>query len=172
MIYFTSDLHISHNNIIKYCNRPYADVYTMDKALIENWNSVVTSEDTIYQLGDFTLGNNAEEYMKLLNGNIISIRGNHDRNKLCKNWIQRMDFEYDGYKFLLNHRPVYNDGTDDPYKDKETKISINLDQYSYILCGHVHEKWLTYQKNINVGVDVWNFKPVSIIEIIKLIKTL
>ena len=171
MIYFTSDTHWNHANIIKYCNRPFPDVHTMNKALTENWNSVVTPEDDIYQLGDFAFGNDPEKYMKFLNGNIISIRGNHDTDKACKKWIQKMEFEYGGYKFLLNHRPVYIPGTTDPFNDAD-RSNINLDKYDYILCGHVHEKWKINQKNINVGVDVWDFKPVSIDEIIEFIKTI
>lgn len=172
MIYFTSDFHISHTNIIKFCSRPYTDVQDMNKQLIDNWNNTVKSEDDIYNLGDFTFGNNVDYYLSLLNGNIINIRGNHDRNKFCKSWIQRMDFEYGGYKFLLNHRPVFTQGTNDPYKDSERHADINLDEYDYILCGHIHEKWKVNQKNINVGVDVWDYKPVSIDTIIELIKTL
>jgi len=170
-IYFTSDTHYGHSNIIKYCNRPFIDVNEMNKELIENWNSVVDDNDDIYQLGDFSFGNPVR-YMSLLNGNIISIRGNHDRDNICRTWIQRMDFEYGGYKFLINHRPVFRPGTPDPYNDGERYGTVNLDDYDYILCGHIHEKWKVKQKNINVGVDVWGFKPVSIEEIIELIKTI
>ena len=72
MIYFTSDFHISHTNIIKFCSRPYTDVQDMNKQLIDNWNNTVKSEDDIYNLGDFTFGNNVDYYLSLLNGNIIN----------------------------------------------------------------------------------------------------
>ena len=52
MTYFTSDLHFGHSNIIKLCNRPFADVESMDAALIENWNKKVKKNDTVYVLGD------------------------------------------------------------------------------------------------------------------------
>ena len=55
MIYFTSDPHYGHANIIRYCQRPYASVEAMDAALIANWNRVVTAEDTVYVLGDVSL---------------------------------------------------------------------------------------------------------------------
>ena len=55
-IWFTSDLHLNNKNVIKYCNRPYADQYEMNKALIENWNSKVAEDDTVYVLGDFIMG--------------------------------------------------------------------------------------------------------------------
>ena len=45
-IYVTSDTHFNHKNIIEYCNRPYSSVEEMNKAIIDNWNSVVKDEDT------------------------------------------------------------------------------------------------------------------------------
>ena len=78
MVYFISDTHFNHKNIIKYCNRPYKSVEEMNKVLIENWNRVVKDADVIYHLGDFALYDEEELFNKL-NGNIILIRGNHDR---------------------------------------------------------------------------------------------
>ena len=81
MIYFTSDTHFYHKNIIKYCNRPFKDEIDMNNKLIDNWNSIVTNNDTVYHLGDFALTsyNNLKDIFNKLNGNIILIRGNHDR---------------------------------------------------------------------------------------------
>ena len=55
-IWFTSDTHFSHCNIIKYCNRPFKDVDEMNKILIQNWNNVVRPDDIVWHLGDFALG--------------------------------------------------------------------------------------------------------------------
>lgn len=55
MIYFTSDTHFFHNNIIKACNRPFASVEEMNDGLIKNWNNTVSPKDTIYHLGDCAL---------------------------------------------------------------------------------------------------------------------
>ena len=57
-IWFTSDLHFGHQNIIKFCNRPWETVEEMDKALIENWNSVVGENDIVFDLGDFAFATN------------------------------------------------------------------------------------------------------------------
>jgi len=81
MVFFTSDLHFSHTNVINYCNRPYADIVEMNLAIIAQWNSQVTPEDTVYFLGDFSLNAKyVEQYLPLLNGSIHLITGNHDKN--------------------------------------------------------------------------------------------
>lgn len=144
----------------------------MNKVLTENWNSVVKPEDLVYHLGDFAFGG-IRKYAPYLNGEIILVRGNHDRNSDIKDCglkiVQNLDFEYDGIKFKMNHRPVFTPGTNDPYNDCEHRSIIKLKDYHWILCGHVHEKWRIFQKNINVGTDIWDFKPVSIDKIMELI---
>lgn len=76
MIYFTSDTHFGHENIIKYCDRPFTSVEEMDETLIENWNNVVNPGDVVWHLGDFTLGDvwRARSYFKRLNGIIRVLR--------------------------------------------------------------------------------------------------
>ena len=79
MIYFTSDFHFSHRNVIKYCNRPFSDVHEMNKALTSLWNDTVKPEDTVYFLGDFSLNKNVTKVIApMLNGKKILIPGNHD----------------------------------------------------------------------------------------------
>lgn len=52
MIFFTSDLHLGHENCIRLCNRPFSSIEEMDETLIENWNRKITGKDTVYILGD------------------------------------------------------------------------------------------------------------------------
>lgn len=175
MDYFTSDTHLGHKKIIEYCNRPFKDVYLMDKAIVENWNEVVSDDDTVYHLGDFAFGG-IKNYLPHLNGNIILIRGNHDRDndiRGCEDLkiVQNMDYVAGGLKFKLNHRPVFVPGTNDPFNDAERRSVIKLKDYDYIMCGHVHEKWVKLQKNINVGTDAWGFKPTSIDNLLEFIKS-
>ncbi len=76
-IFFTSDTHFGHANIIKYCNRPFESVNQMDEVLINNWNSVVRPDDEVYHLGDFSFAD-PKKYVYRLNGKIHLIKGNHD----------------------------------------------------------------------------------------------
>ena len=88
MIYFISDTHFHHHNIINYCNRPFKDVNEMNKIIINNWNNIVTENDTVYHLGDFCLFSDEEikNIFNKLNGNKILIRGNHEYliEELCR----------------------------------------------------------------------------------------
>lgn len=96
MIYFISDTHFYHSNIIKYSNRPFKDVNEMNETIINSWNSVVKNDDTVYHLGDFCLSSDDEikSIFNMLNGNKILIRGNHDRKPIKLNEvINNIDYE-------------------------------------------------------------------------------
>ena len=84
MIYFTSDLHIAHANIIKYCNRPFNDVDEMNNKILFNYYSLIQPDDTVFILGDLTIKRSSSfkpilaEICKNLPGKKHLIRGNHD----------------------------------------------------------------------------------------------
>lgn len=170
MIYFTSDLHFDHNNIIKHCNRPFNSVSHMNSALIQNWNSTVKNDDEVYILGDFTMqdANTAHRFFSLLNGKKYLIRGNHD--KFIEDFEEHIDdvvwikdyyvLNYQKRKFVLFHYPILE-------WEGYGKDSIHL-------YGHIHnnvksiEKTKLLNKNsYNVGVDVNNYAPISIEDIIR-----
>lgn len=165
-VFFTSDTHFSHANIIKYCNRPYNDIHEMNIDLMAKWNETVSKDDTVYHLGDFSF--NPIMQHDFLNGNIILIRGNHDRNKCIKlfeNVYDYLTLQVGPYKCFLSHEPV-GVGDQKFWKHDWTKQAQWHDAY---ICGHIHEKWKTNGKNINVGVDVNNFTPVSESQLINII---
>ena len=80
MIYFTSDTHFFHENILKLDNRPFKDMNDMCDKMLEKWNNKVNKNDTVYILGDYTWKQSDEhiEYLKKLNGRKRLILGNHD----------------------------------------------------------------------------------------------
>src|SRR5579884_154506 len=80
-VYFSADHHLGHENIIKYCSRPFASAGEMNAALVANWNAVVVPDDTVHVLGDVVMGRR-EESMPLIGqlcGHKILYPGNHDR---------------------------------------------------------------------------------------------
>lgn len=150
MIYFTADHHFSHDNIRKHCGRPFASVEVMDELLTIYWNETVKPKDTIYILGDFAWKRGLE-YAKKLNGNKIFLVGDHDRQITGE---RLMIVKLEDVWFTLCHWPLY---------------SWNKQYYGAIhLHGHNHNKPIEPKKNrINVGVDVWDFRPVSIEDILR-----
>lgn len=157
-IFFTSDHHFWHNNIIRYCKRPYNDVEEMNSDFIYKWNSKITKNDIVYHLGDFAFNIpwRIRDLLRILNGSKkILIKGNHDKYSKKSavevvGWTEvhgQLQFE----EFMLSHRPNYG------YKTK-------------LLCGHVHQYWkFNDQGNIlNVGVDIWNGYPLELEEIRKI----
>lgn len=112
MPWFISDTHFNHENIIKYCNRPFETKEEMDEYMIKKWNSVVKEGDTVYHLGDFALGLSFDEHLKLvskLQGDIVLIYGNHDRKGV--GFMERVGFKEVHKKrlilgkYILTHRP-------------------------------------------------------------------
>ena len=86
-IWFTSDCHFSHANIIKFDNRPFANVEEMDEKLIENWNDKISPNDVVFYLGDLSFDRDfgrTQAIAKQLNGKIHFILGNHDDDRVIK----------------------------------------------------------------------------------------
>lgn len=171
MIFFTSDLHLGHTNIIKSCSRPFESVEEMDACLISNWNERVTNNDTVYVLGDLMFRNKIppEEYLLKLKGKKHLIRGNHDRD-----WMKKVDVSK---YFVSNENLSY-------ITDGKHRITIchypmmswpHINTNGYMIFGHIHtntnsEYWSLIQKSelmLNAGVDINGFKPVTFDELIE-----
>lgn len=167
-IFFTSDTHFGHANIIKYCNRPFASVEEMNEGIIQKWNAVVSPGDVVYHLGDFAMGHKDNvNIRKRLNGKVILVKGNHDKKDavhLAAGFDEihrRLEIEVEGYKLYLAHIPVHlPDPTNRTYPPDLVKSPPAL--YDYFLCGHVHEQWRRHGTTINVGVDVSDFTPLTL----------
>lgn len=147
--WFTSDSHFGHANILVYCKRPYADIDSMDRDLIERWNSVVGPLDTVYHLGDFSLGKKSPtEYLRKLRGKRkILVRGNHDRSaaRMLAYGFDEVVGKTIYQDWVLQHHPIKTD--------------------KKLLCGHIHQHWRRLGWTVNVGVDVWGFAPRTLTEI-------
>lgn len=112
-VFFTSDTHFRHQNILQYSQRPFTDVTEMDRVLIENWNKTVSPDDTVYHLGDFAFGEPSQiaKIVAQLNGKIVLVRGNHDKHpeKLAEVFSEgihdQITLIVEGQRVLLHHYP-------------------------------------------------------------------
>lgn len=159
--FLSADLHWGHFNIIRYCGRPFATLEEMHNALIKNWNARVKPSDTVIHVGDWCFKNTvngkegtpnkAEYWQSLLNGKVIFIEGNHDKNNGVKTPIQGMLLASHSKRIWCVHKPEH----------ARTDVDINF-------VGHVHQNWKIkkYKDTIlyNVGVDVNNFRPILLDE--------
>jgi calcineurin-like phosphoesterase family protein len=114
-IYFISDPHFGHANIIKYCDRPFKSVEEMNAKLIENWNNRVKPNDIIFILGDIAFGGAGvfEEIVPKLNGQKYLVLGNHDYKNVRERYREwfvdvapKMFISIDGQPIILNHEPL------------------------------------------------------------------
>jgi calcineurin-like phosphoesterase family protein len=168
-VFFTSDTHFYHTNIIKYCDRPFKDSDEMNKVLVENWNRVVPKDGIVFHLGDVSLNgtNSLHDLLFSLNGDIHLIKGNHERDALRKGKIRERwatvsdileifipddEVTYNNQHLVLCHYPM---------------ITWNASHRgSWQLFGHVHGKLTGHHKcQLDVGVDLHNFTPLSYQEV-------
>ena len=157
-VWFTSDTHFNHANIIKYCNRPFASVEEMNEKLIENWNSVVGKDDLTWCLGDFCLGPDQKkhipELVSKLNGRINLILGNHDHNSV--------KFYYDaGFNRVYDRKVIINDFVISAHTPL---MFLNDNTRFFQVFGHVHDSELypTFAKTgCCVCVERHDYKPIS-----------
>lgn len=182
-IYFISDLHFGHENVIHFDNRPFETVDEMDAELIRRWNAKVDRGDLVYVLGDMiwkTKNSTAQNLIENLNGQIILIRGNHDRflsNAKAKNCLAAVK-DYDDIcvtledgttrRCVLSHYfiPMYNG---------HRFQGIHLHGHSHFTDEADFEIDLAEQLNkqgirneiYNVGCMYWNYEPVTLDEIIR-----
>jgi calcineurin-like phosphoesterase family protein len=187
--WFTADLHLGHARIIELSKRPFTDLDHMTEAIVDNWNAVVRPNDFVTVLGDVAMGEIAKSLpiMDRLNGQKYLIDGNHDRTHRCyhhkrpgmrEHWEQeylkyfKSIHETDTLLFHLHgkteavrlcHLPYHGDHVD----GREEKLSPYrpVDSGGLLIHGHVHEAWKTNGRMLNVGVDVWDFRPVHYDEV-------
>ena len=173
-VYFISDLHFGHKNILTYDNRPFKTIEEHDKALIENWNNVVSCDDEVYILGDISWHNATKtiEIVKSLNGIKHLIVGNHDKNLIKNKEFNSLFAEITNYKelYLSNSKGIVLCHYPIP--------CFNHHYYGwYHLYGHVHNsfEWNTMERvkyemtelydkpclmfNVGAMLDYMNFTP-------------
>ena len=151
-----ADTHFNHENIIKYCNRPFENANQMNEYVVQKWNGTVRPVDTVYHLGDVGFG--TQEQLKgligRLNGTKILLIGNHDFKRGINLWkdsgfkeVYKKKIELG--KYILTHEPLL--------EVPENKINV---------FGHIHDKPLDSIFNPNnhfcVCCDVLDYVPIEL----------
>lgn len=172
-LFFTSDTHFHHTNILEFCKRPWSNIKTHDLALIQNWNKVVPEDGIVIHAGDLCMTASTDyirELVKQLNGTIHLVMGNHDyRNRMDRNIIRNifenrvydiLEFSVqDYYNFIICHYPL-----------------LYWHRGFHHLHGHIHsglnstasevvpEHFMRY----DIGVDNNNYTPISLEELVSI----
>tara|TARA_Y100000034_G_scaffold136870_1_gene216553 strand:+ start:4944 stop:5459 length:516 start_codon:yes stop_codon:yes gene_type:complete len=162
--FFTSDTYFGHANIIKYCNRPFSSVDEMNEVMIYNWNRAVDGIDTVYHLGDFGFSKTPDLFFNRLHGHKHLIIGNHDYqygDALKLPWESQQDV----LQLIVNNTKVFLNHYGMRVWDGSFHGSIHL-------YGHSHGRLPGNTQSCDVGVDSWNFVPVTLRQIQRRLVTL
>lgn len=158
--WFTADTHFGHKGALRFGARTqFKDTVEMDVAMIANWNNVIQPEDTVYHLGDLSFANETRtlEVLSVLHGRKHWVSGNHDHSLLKKKAVRAhflsiqpfLEHKFDGQRVTMCHFPM---------------LTWDKAHYgAWMLHGHSHGncKYPFEAKILDVGVDVWNFAPIS-----------
>lgn len=151
-IWFTSDTHYGHANVIKYSNRPFSNAEEMDEYMIKEWNKRVQQGDVAYHLGDvaFSKGDRIKSILQRLNGNKHLILGNHD--KTIRN--NQPDFLNDRlFRSIQDFKEISIDGTKVVLCHYGMRVWNKSHYGSIQLYGHSHGNLPPHGKSVDVGVD-------------------
>ncbi len=154
-IWVISDTHFNHENIIKYCDRPYQNADHMNEMLIQNWNNLVKDGDKVYHLGDVYMGGDFRKIAPRLKGKKRLLLGNHDNGKdqaligafqkieLWRVWAE--------FGLIFSHLPLHASS----FETRSSKEFVNVH-------GHIHQNKSPDEQHICVCVEQTNYHPVNI----------
>lgn len=157
-IFFTGDTHFGDHRTINIHKRPFASVAEMDDMLIRRWNECVGSEDEVWHLGDFArTAAIAKSILPQLNGRKHLIRGNNDPEELslATEWVSVNDYRevrFGDRLLVLCHYP---------FRSWNGQHRRSIDVH-----GHSHGRLKPQPRQVDVGVDAWDFRPISLDEVL------
>ncbi len=166
-IFFTSDHHFGHTNIIRFSERPFASVEEMDEELIKRWNEKVSPRDTVYHLGDISLARpeRTKEILDQLNGSIFLVKGNHDKSALS--YAKRFEWIKDYYELSVEDEDAPNGRQKIILFHYAMKVWRSSFRGTWHLYGHSHGHLFDDEtsRSFDVGVDCHNYEPLSYDEV-------
>lgn len=164
-VFITSDWHLGHKSIIDHCYRPFSSIQEMDDLIIRNYCEDVRADDKVFLIGDFAWkAYFFHEILPNLPGEITFIMGNHDEKmyKVIKRHVHSVRHlvitKIDGYRVTLCHYPL--------------ESWYNRGHHAYHLHGHLHcathhGKIAQLPRRFDIGVDCWNYRPVTFKQILE-----
>ncbi|UDL95832.1 metallophosphoesterase family protein [Lichenihabitans sp. PAMC28606] len=158
-VFFTSDTHFGDPRALRFDHRPFLDLDLHDAGLIDRWNAAVSADDLVWHLGDFALGptpDRVAEIFGALNGEKHLIVGNNDgpATLALPGWASQQHYAevtVDGTMLVLCHYAF--------------RTWNGMGRGSLNLHGHSHGALRKAPKQYDVGVDVWDFRPVTLEDI-------
>ena len=158
-LFFTADQHFGHGGARGLFRRPFASVAEMDAAMVARWNEVVGPDDEVWHLGDFAVRQSAArtaELLETLAGTKHLLVGNNDGPATTglAGWASVQHYaemELDGTRLVLCHYPLRS-------WHRMARGALNLH-------GHSHGRLTPLPRQVDVGVDVWNFRPITLADI-------
>lgn len=181
--WWTADLHLGHRRIIELAGRPFSSVEEMNTTIVDRWNGAVGPDDTVWVLGDVAMGPIGESLALCgrLAGHKILVLGNHDRPfdgypgtpDRREAWAQRYRAEGGFGEILSSRDGIALPGVADPVAVSHFPYEGDshgedrfvehrpADTGRWLLHGHVHGSWRVRGRQINVGCDVWDFRPIT-----------
>lgn len=163
MKWYTSDTHFDHTKVIEYSNRPFNSVEEMNETMIAEWNARVQPNHDVYHNGDFAFSKNPDQFLCRLNGRKHLIIGNHDAEKTINSHLWEsvqpyLEVNDNKVKIILCHYAM--------------RVWNKSHYGSIMLYGHSHGSLPGNSQSLDIGVDCWDYRPVSLEEIQARLRTL
>jgi calcineurin-like phosphoesterase family protein len=154
--FFTSDHHFGHGGARGLFQRPFATTAAMDAAMVARWKEVVGPDDAVWHLGDFAVRQpeaRIRELLDALTGAKHLIVGNNDGAATVglSEWASVQHYaelEVDGTWLILCHYPL--------------RTWHRIGRGALNLHGHSHGRLAPLPRQADVGVDCWDFRPITL----------
>jgi calcineurin-like phosphoesterase family protein len=158
-VFFTADSHFGHGGALGLFRRPFASVGAMDEAMIERWNARVGPADEVWHLGDFAVRRPPAEMARILaalHGKVHLIAGNNDGPATLglgfASVHHYLELELEGVQLVLCHYPLRS-------WNRMARGALDLH-------GHSHGRLQPLPRQLDVGVDVWDFRPIPLAQVL------
>ena len=158
-MYFTADTHFGHGGALGLYRRPFASVAAMDAAMVANWQGVVGPADEVWHLGDFAVGRrvDAAGLLAALPGRKHLVTGNNDPQSVAA---------LPGWASVQPYAEIAEGGTALVLCHYALRTWRDMARGAWNLHGHSHGRLKPLLRQADVGVDAWQFRPVTLAEIV------